>query len=61
MSAFSESELQYLDNGRRLARIATVGPDGTPHVVPVGFSYSPEFDAIEVRGHNFGRTKISAT
>jgi pyridoxamine 5'-phosphate oxidase family protein len=57
MSAFTESELDYLDNGRRLARIATVGPDGTPHVVPVGFSYSPELDAIEVGGRDFGRSK----
>ena len=35
-SVFSEAELAYLEGGRRLARIATVGRDGTPHVVPVG-------------------------
>jgi pyridoxamine 5'-phosphate oxidase family protein len=57
MSAFSESELAYLRNGHRLARIATVGVDGTPHVVPVGFSYRSEFDAIEVRGRDFERSK----
>lgn len=39
MSVFTESELTYLLGERRLARIAlariaTVGPDGTPHVMP---------------------------
>ncbi len=40
MSAFSAAELTFLraDGTRRLGRIATVGADGTPHVVPVGFS-----------------------
>lgn len=42
MSAFSEAELDYLLTEfdhlvtRRLGRLATVGKDGTPHVVPVG-------------------------
>jgi hypothetical protein len=31
-SVFSEAELAYLQGGRRLARIATVDRDGTPHV-----------------------------
>ena len=58
MSAFSEFELDYLANGtRRLARIATVGTDGTPHVVPVGYAYNPELDAIEVGGREFEHTK----
>jgi pyridoxamine 5'-phosphate oxidase family protein len=34
-----------------------VGADGTPHVVPVGFSLNPEEDAIEVRGRAIGATK----
>ena len=43
---------------RRLARIATVGRDGTPHVVPVGmWSYNPERDSIDLGGHDFARTK----
>jgi pyridoxamine 5'-phosphate oxidase family protein len=57
MSAFSESELAYLLGARRLGRMATVGADGTPHVVPVGWSYNAEHDAIEVGGHDFARTK----
>jgi pyridoxamine 5'-phosphate oxidase family protein len=57
MSAFSDAELAYLTEGGRLGRIATVGADGTPHVVPVGFSYDAEHDAIDVGGHQFERTK----
>jgi pyridoxamine 5'-phosphate oxidase family protein len=58
MSAFTELELAYLTGDRRLARLATVGKDGTPHVVPVGmWSYNAEHDAIDVGGHDFARTK----
>ena len=57
MSVFTDSELAYLGE-RRLARIATVGKDGTPHVVPIGmWRHNPEQDAIDVGGHEFNRTK----
>jgi pyridoxamine 5'-phosphate oxidase family protein len=57
-SPFSEAGLAYLQGGRRLARIATVGRDGTPHVVPVGmWSYNPEHGTIDVTGRDFARTK----
>jgi pyridoxamine 5'-phosphate oxidase family protein len=59
VSAFTESELEFLRERRpeRLGRIATVGKDGTPHVVPVGWRFSAELDAIEVGGMDFDRTK----
>jgi len=57
MSAFTEAELAYLLSQRRLARVATVGADGTPHVVPVGWSYNEELDAIEIGGRDFAETK----
>ena len=58
MSAFTDAELGYLVNGeRRLARIATVGTDGTPHVVPVGYAYNRDLDAIEVGGRDFEHSK----
>ena len=57
MSAFSPEELEYLSGQRRLARIATVGADGTPHVVPVGWTYNPGVDTIDVGGHDFTATK----
>ncbi len=57
MSAFSELELEYLNGQRRLARVATVGKDGTPHVVPVGFRYNPEHDTIDIGGRDLVKTK----
>jgi pyridoxamine 5'-phosphate oxidase family protein len=56
MSVFTDAELEYLA-GQRLGRIATVGPDGQPHVVPTSFRYSPEHDAIEVGGLRMSQTK----
>jgi pyridoxamine 5'-phosphate oxidase family protein len=56
MSVFTAKELEYLA-GQRLGRIATVGKDGQPHVVPTGFRYSPEHDAIEVGGLRMSQTK----
>lgn len=57
MSAFSEPELAYLLDERRLGRVATVGKDGTPHVVPVGWSYNADQDSIDVGGRELERTK----
>jgi pyridoxamine 5'-phosphate oxidase family protein len=59
MSHFTAGELDYIagGSGRRLARIATVGADGTPHVVPVGLSHNGAEDTIDVRGRELGRTK----
>jgi pyridoxamine 5'-phosphate oxidase family protein len=57
MSAFSAAELDYLLGERRLGRLATVGRDGTPHVVPVGWRYNPDYDSIDVGGRDFAGTK----
>lgn len=57
MAAFTEAELAYLTEERRLGRVATVGPDGMPHVVPIGISYNPKFDTIDLGGIDFARTK----
>ena len=56
MSAFTPSEIEYLTS-QGLARLATVGPDGQPHVVPVTFIFNAEEDAIDVGGVDFGATK----
>ena len=56
MSAFTDKELDYLAS-QRLGRIATVGPDGQPHVVPTSFRYNPDHDAIEVGGLRMSQTK----
>ena len=57
MPSFTAPELSYLADRPRLARLATVGADGTPHVVPVGWSLNRELGAIEVRGRDFERSK----
>ena len=57
-SAFSDTELAYLrKGGHRLARIATVGGDGMPHVVPAGWVYNDQLDTIDVTGHSVEQTK----
>ncbi len=57
MSAFSEAELAYFDDGKKLARLATVDSAGMPHVVPVGWNYNPQTDTIDVGGRDFARTR----
>ena len=54
---FTDDELAYLQSERRLARVATVGPDGTPHVTPVGWAYNAATGVVEVTGHDFAATK----
>ena len=57
MSVFTDPELAYLTGERHLARIATVGKDGTPHVVPVGWTYNSEHDTIDVGGRQLEQSK----
>ncbi|HEX6457563.1 MAG TPA: PPOX class F420-dependent oxidoreductase [Thermoleophilaceae bacterium] len=57
MSVFTEAELQYLAGGRQLGRLATVGADGTPHVVPVAWIYNAARDTIDVGGHDLEHSK----
>jgi pyridoxamine 5'-phosphate oxidase family protein len=56
MSAFSPEEIEYLAV-QRLGRLATVGADGAPHVVPVGFRFDPESDTIDIGGRRMTDTK----
>ncbi len=46
MSAFSEAELNYLQNERLLDRLATVDATGQPHVVALGWRYNADLDTI---------------
>ncbi len=57
MSVFSQAELRYLTGGRQLGRLATVGADGTPHVVPVAWIYNAARDAVEIGGYELERSK----
>jgi pyridoxamine 5'-phosphate oxidase family protein len=57
MSVFTDEERDYLASGVRLGRLATVGPDGMPHVVPTAFRYNQHHDTIDVGGHDFTKRK----
>ena len=55
---FTAAELAYITAERRLARVATVGADGMPHVTPLGmWSFNPETNTIDIQGHDFASTK----
>jgi pyridoxamine 5'-phosphate oxidase family protein len=56
MSVFTDDELRYLSVERLLARIATVGKDGTPHIAPVGWSYNAAHDTIDISGYEGSRS-----
>jgi pyridoxamine 5'-phosphate oxidase family protein len=56
MSAFTPPEIEYLTS-HGLARLATIGPDGQPHVVPLTYTFNAEEDTIDVGGVDFGATK----
>jgi len=56
MSVFTEKEIEYLEE-QRLGRLATVDAEGRPHVVPVAFRYNEEYDALDIGGHNFAKSK----
>jgi pyridoxamine 5'-phosphate oxidase family protein len=50
-SSLTSAEIAYLQS-QRMARIATVGANGQPHVVPVAFRYNPETETIDIGGHD---------
>ena len=53
---FSPAEIEYLA-GRRLARLATVTPDGQVQNNPVGFFVDAEGGTIVIGGHALGKSK----
>jgi pyridoxamine 5'-phosphate oxidase family protein len=57
VSVFTEAERRYLAGGLQLGRIATVGADGTPHVVPVAWIYNAARETIDVGGHELEGSK----
>src|SRR5271157_3336014 len=50
-SSLTAAEIAYLQS-QRMARIATVGSNGQPHVVPVAFRYNPDTETIDIGGHD---------
>jgi pyridoxamine 5'-phosphate oxidase family protein len=57
VSLFSDTELEFLRTAKLLGRLATVGPDGMPHVAPVGWSLGPDEETVQIGGRDFAATK----
>ncbi|HEY2550771.1 MAG TPA: PPOX class F420-dependent oxidoreductase [Streptosporangiaceae bacterium] len=64
----TQAEIDYLSE-QRLGRLATVQPDGSPQVKPVGFRYNAELGTVDVTGfgmlssqkfRNVGRNGLAA-
>jgi hypothetical protein len=53
---FTDAEIAYITS-QPLGRLATVGPDGRPHVMPVGVFYDPEAEAVVIGGHNLAASR----
>jgi pyridoxamine 5'-phosphate oxidase family protein len=53
---FTYAETAYLAS-QRLGRLATIGPDGSPQVKPVGFRYNPGLGPIDVSGFNMAASQ----
>jgi pyridoxamine 5'-phosphate oxidase family protein len=56
MTTLNEKEIAYLSEPR-LGRLATVGRDGQPHVVPVIYRFTPETNSFDIGGYDFKETK----
>ena len=54
--ACTDAESGYLV-GQRLGRLATIQPDGSPQVKPVGFRYNPGLGTIDVTGFNMAASQ----
>jgi pyridoxamine 5'-phosphate oxidase family protein len=53
---FTDAELAYLGS-QPLGRLATIRPDRTPQVSPVGFSFNKETGTIDIGGFNMSRSQ----
>jgi pyridoxamine 5'-phosphate oxidase family protein len=52
---FTDAQLAYL-RSQKLCRLATVGPDGRPHVVPTSFRINDD-GTVDIGGHDFAARK----
>ncbi|GAB2812914.1 PPOX class F420-dependent oxidoreductase [Actinoallomurus bryophytorum] len=53
---FTQDEVDYLAT-QRLGRLATVQPNGTLQVSPVGFSYNADLGVIDISGYNMAASR----
>lgn len=58
MDKLTSAQLAYLQEERRLARLATADENGKPHVTAVGvWRYNDKLGTIDVGGHNLATTQ----
>ncbi|MEV0826686.1 PPOX class F420-dependent oxidoreductase [Nonomuraea rubra] len=53
---FTDGERAYL-SGQGLGRLATLGPDGSPHAQPVAIWFDPETEAIRIGGPELTKSR----
>jgi pyridoxamine 5'-phosphate oxidase family protein len=53
---FKPYEIDFM-RGADLGRLATVQPNGTPQVSPVGFTYNEELGTIDIRGYRMSSSQ----
>jgi pyridoxamine 5'-phosphate oxidase family protein len=51
----TDAEQRFLARQPR-GHLATIGPDGTPQVKPLGFSYNAALGTIDIAGYNMARS-----
>jgi pyridoxamine 5'-phosphate oxidase family protein len=57
-TSLSDAELRFLTTpSRHLGRVATVGRDGNPHVVPSGWTFNTDLGTLDVTGRDVHATK----
>jgi pyridoxamine 5'-phosphate oxidase family protein len=54
--SFSQPELAFLSS-QRLGRLATMQPDGTLQVSPVGFTYNTELGTFDIQGYRLSTSR----
>src|ERR1700690_3717178 len=51
--SLTDAEQRFLATQPR-GHLATIGPDGTPQVKPLGFTYNADLGTIDIAGFNMG-------
>jgi len=54
---FADTEIGFLDRQPR-GHLATLGPDGTPQVKPLGFASNPTLETIDITGWDVAPTNL---
>jgi pyridoxamine 5'-phosphate oxidase family protein len=54
--SLTQAEIDYLDS-QQLGRLATIQPDGSPQVKPIGFRYNRETGTIDIGGFGMSESQ----